>query len=111
LPVIRAGTETVPGIGLWGVPFLRDVHGLDRAYAADHMTVMLLCFAVGSLFFGWFSDRIGRRKPLILACSYSRRDDWSIVGLCVSHHNVEDGQKDKQDAWIIFWKFPYISSN
>jgi len=41
-------------------------------------------------------------------CSYSRRDDWSIVGLCVSHHNVENGQKNKQDAWIIFWKFPYI---
>ena len=53
-------------MGLWGVPFLRDVHGLDREAAADHLTVMLLSFAVGALFFGWFSDRIGKRKPLIV---------------------------------------------
>jgi len=54
-------------MGLWGVPYLRDVHGLSREYAADHLTVMLLSFALGSLFFGWFSDKIGRRKPLILS--------------------------------------------
>jgi len=53
-------------MGLWGMPYLRDVHGLDRGAAADHLTVMLLSFAVGSLFFGWFSDRIGKRKPLIV---------------------------------------------
>ena len=30
------------------------------------MTIMLLSFAVGALFFGWFSDRLRRRKlPLI----------------------------------------------
>jgi len=28
--------------------------------------------------------------------------------LCACCHNVEDGQKGKQDAQIIFWKFPYI---
>uniref|UniRef100_UPI0035685D80 MFS transporter n=1 Tax=Desulfosarcina sp. TaxID=2027861 RepID=UPI0035685D80 len=53
-------------MGLWGVPYLRDVHGLGREHAADHITVMLLSFAVGSLFFGWFSDRIGKRKPLLV---------------------------------------------
>jgi len=26
--------------------------------------------------------------------------------LCACCHNVEDGQKGKQDAQIIFWKFP-----
>ena len=53
-------------MGLWGVPYLRDVHGLGRGYAADHITIMLLSFAAGSLCLGWFSDRIGRRKPLIV---------------------------------------------
>jgi sugar phosphate permease len=53
-------------MGLWGIPYLKDVHGLSREVAADYMTVMLLSFAVGSLFFGWFSDRIGKRKPLIV---------------------------------------------
>jgi sugar phosphate permease len=53
-------------MGLWGMPYLRDVHGLGRESAADHITLMLLSFAAGSLFFGWFSDRIGKRKPLIV---------------------------------------------
>ena len=49
-------------MGLWGIPYLRDVHGLGREAAAAHITIMLLSFAVGSLLFGWFSDRLGRRK-------------------------------------------------
>ncbi len=53
-------------MGLWGVPYLRDVYGLSRADAAGYMTVMLLTFAVGALFFGWFSDRIGRRKSVLV---------------------------------------------
>jgi len=65
-------------MGLWGVPYLRDVHGLGRESAADHMTVMLLCFALGSLFFGWFSDKIGRRKPLILSGIVSYTASWLI---------------------------------
>lgn len=56
-------------MGLWGVPYLRDVHELSRSYAANHMTTMLLSFAFGALFFGWFSDKIGRRKPLLLLCT------------------------------------------
>ncbi len=54
-------------MGLWGVPYLRDVHGLARPQAANYMTIMLLSFAVGALFFGWFSDRVGRRKPVLVA--------------------------------------------
>lgn len=52
-------------MGLWGVPYLRDVHALSRSDAAHYMTLMLLSFAFGALFFGWFSDRIGRRKPVL----------------------------------------------
>lgn len=53
-------------MGLWGVPYLRDAHGLSRPDAASYMTVMLLAFALGALFFGWFSDRVGRRKSVII---------------------------------------------
>ena len=55
-------------MGLWGIPYLRDVHGLSSSYAANHLTTMLLSFAFGALFFGWFSDRIGKRKPLLAMC-------------------------------------------
>jgi len=30
--------------------------------------------------------------------------------LCTCCHNVEDGQKGKQDAQIIFWKFPKVET-
>jgi sugar phosphate permease len=54
-------------IGLWAIPFLRDVHGLGRSDAAVYTTTALAGFAVGSMLFGWISDRIGRRKPVIVA--------------------------------------------
>ena len=54
-------------MGLWAVPYLRDVHRLSRSDAAGYMTVMLLSFAVGALFFGWFSDRMGRRKSILIS--------------------------------------------
>ncbi len=53
--------------GLWAVPFLRDVYGMDRAAATSHTTLLLAGFAVGAFFIGTLSDRIGRRKPVMLA--------------------------------------------
>ena len=58
--------STYSFMGLWGIPYLRNVYSLSRSEAAAHMTIMLLSFAVGALFFGWFSDRLRKRKlPLI----------------------------------------------
>ena len=54
-------------IGLWAIPFLRDVHGFDRTSGAAYTSIALAGFALGSLLAGGISDRIGRRKPLILA--------------------------------------------
>jgi sugar phosphate permease len=53
-------------VGLWAIPFLRDVHGLDRSAGAVYTTASMVGFAVGSMLAGWLSDRIGRRKPVIL---------------------------------------------
>ena len=53
-------------ISLWAVPFLRDVHGLERASASLYTSLTLAGFAMGAVFNGWFSDRLGRRKPLII---------------------------------------------
>jgi len=52
--------------GLWGVPLMRDLHGLDRAGASLYTTVALFGFAIGAFKAGWLSDRIGRRKPVIV---------------------------------------------
>jgi MFS family permease len=53
--------------GLWAVPYLTEVQGMSRARATAHTTAMLVAFALASLATGRLSDRMGRRKPLILA--------------------------------------------
>jgi MFS family permease len=53
--------------GLWGVPYLVQVHGLDRGTAAMSTSLMLLGWGIGSPLAGWFSDRMGRRRPTLIA--------------------------------------------
>jgi sugar phosphate permease len=55
--------------GLWAVPYLHDVYGMDRATATNHTTLLLAGFAIGAFFIGTLSDRIGRRKPVMMAAA------------------------------------------
>ncbi len=48
--------------GLWGVPYLVQVHGLERSHAAAFTSTMLLGFAIGGPLLGALSDHMGRRK-------------------------------------------------
>lgn len=58
--------------GLWGVPMMRDLYGLDRTGASVYTTLALASFAVGCLIMGWLSDHLGRRKPVMVgACVLS----------------------------------------
>lgn len=66
-------------MGLWGMRYLQDVHGCERWFAAQHMTVMLLCFAVGAFLFGWLSDRIGKRKPIIVGSVLGYLAVWLVL--------------------------------
>jgi sugar phosphate permease len=52
--------------GLWAVPFLVEAHGMSRAAATWHTSLLLVCFALSSLATGRLSDRMGRRRPLML---------------------------------------------
>ena len=55
--------------GLWAIPFLTQGHGWDRSTAAGHTTLLLAGFALGAFFIGTLSDRLGRRKPVVIvAC-------------------------------------------
>jgi len=55
--------------GLWAVPFLHDVYGMDRATATGHTTLLLAGFAMGGLLIGMISDRVGRRKPVMFVAA------------------------------------------
>jgi sugar phosphate permease len=66
-------------MGLWGMPYLRDVHNLSRAFAANHMTIQLLSFALGALFWGWVSDKAGKRKPFLILAAAAYFLSWLML--------------------------------
>ncbi len=53
--------------GLWATPYLVQVHGLSRVEAASHLSLYFAGFAVGCFAIGSLSDRLGRRKPVLMA--------------------------------------------
>ncbi len=54
--------------GLWGACYIEKAYGVAAAEAADAGSVLFLGGIAGSLFFGWFSDHLGRRKlPMVMA--------------------------------------------
>lgn len=68
-PAFGIGGTLFTFAGLWAVPYLRDVHQLTRAEAAQHTSVTLIGFAIGSLLVGALSDRLGRRRPVMISAS------------------------------------------
>jgi MFS family permease len=53
--------------GLWGVPFLVTNHGFTTSGAAAVASAMLISFAVASIGYGPVSERMRRRKPILIA--------------------------------------------
>ena len=65
--------------GLWGVPFLRQVHGLDPKAAAAITSLLLVAWALGGPLLGSWSERMGMRKPLYLIASGVALLGWSAI--------------------------------
>ena len=53
--------------GLWGTPYLIAAYDLSRPDAAFLMSLLLLGWAFGAPSAGWLSDRLGRRRPILIA--------------------------------------------
>ena len=64
--------------GLWASPYLVQVHGMTRPAASAHLSLWFGGFAVGCFFIGTLSDRIGRRKPVVIATSHLYAAIWLI---------------------------------
>ena len=64
--------------GLWTVPYLMQVHEMTRPVAASHLSLWFGGFAVGCFFIGTLSDRIGRRKPVLIIASHLYVALWLI---------------------------------
>ncbi|MBS1191229.1 MAG: Major facilitator superfamily 1 [Rhodocyclaceae bacterium] len=64
--------------GLWAMPFLTQAHGLTRAVASNHLSLYFAGFAVGCLVIGGISDRLGRRKPVVIASTHVYGLIWLV---------------------------------
>lgn len=65
--------------GLWGVPFLKQVHGLDPKSAALITSTLLVSWAIGGPLLGSWSEKIGARKPLYLVTSGIALLGWAAI--------------------------------
>ena len=54
-------------LGLWGAPYLRDVHGFTTVGAAHVLMAMALSAMAGALGYAWLAPRLGSIKTLVLA--------------------------------------------
>ncbi len=62
--------------GLWAVPYFMQVHGMSRTLASHHISVYFGGFALGCLLIGPLSDRIRRRKPLMIGGAVLHALGW-----------------------------------
>ena len=53
--------------GLWGVPFMMEKYHLDKTFSASAVSMTFIGFAIGSPFSGWLSEKIKRRKPIMIS--------------------------------------------
>ena len=63
-------------VGLWAVPYLVHGYGMSVVEATQHTSLMLVCLALSQGAIGALSDRIGRRRPLILASALAYFACW-----------------------------------
>ena len=63
-------------VGLWAVPYLVHGRGMSVVEATQHTSLMLVCLALSQGAIGALSDRIGRRRPLILASALAYLACW-----------------------------------
>lgn len=64
--------------GLWAMPYLTAIHGLSRNEAATHLTLLFFGFALGGLILGYLSDRIGKRRPVLIPAAMINGLIWLI---------------------------------
>ncbi len=57
---------TVAFAGLWGIPFLEEAYGVSKSFASFAISMIFVGWMVGGPLIGTYSDRLSKRKPLLL---------------------------------------------
>lgn len=73
--------------GLWATPFLTQGLGMTRDMATAHLSLYFAGFAVGCLLIGTLSDRLRRRKPVVIVSSHIYASIWIVwlSGIVLPH--------------------------
>lgn len=74
-------------LGQFGVPYLMESYGLERVQAANMIIAAVAGSAVGAMVIGYVSDRIKRRKPVLVVLSVVSLIGWLLfvyVGIPVA---------------------------
>lgn len=86
---------------LWGIPYLQKNYQLPLHQAATIISMIFLAWGISGPVIGWISDRIKKRKPLMLAASMSAT--LSLSGLIYLSHLPL--------IWLYVLAFLYGASN
>jgi sugar phosphate permease len=65
--------------GAWGTSFLKDVYGMERMAASGIVSYSVYGGMAGCLLAGWFSDKIGLRRPPLLLLSTGFCACWAAL--------------------------------
>lgn len=80
-----------------GPAYLQYGRGLDAHTAAFATGLIFIGWGIGGPLSGWLSDRIGRRKPLMIASA--------LCGIVLSAFFVFYPEMDKETAYTLFFIF------
>lgn len=64
--------------GLWAVPYFTAVQGMSQVAASQHISVYFIGFALGCALIGPLSDRLRRRKPLMVGGATLHALGWWV---------------------------------
>jgi len=67
--------------GMWGIPYLMQVYGLDRNSASTYLMAIAIGIMVGSPIVGFFSDKVTRRKMPFVTFSLAYIIMWLLLTL------------------------------
>jgi len=65
--------------GLWGIPYLMQVYGLEKAQASQYVLLLNVGILVGSVLVGLLADKLGTKKPLIIGGGAALTLFWLYV--------------------------------
>ena len=72
---------------LWGIPYLEQAKGLSPVYASWINPLLFIGFSIGGIVFGYLSDKINRRKGIIILGNFLALIAVSLL-IYVSHLSV-----------------------